>query len=111
MRSLRSYQTTFQNPDYIQVNQKEQLRFQYLFSLSILLIVAAIFSFCLHTHFFKNLHYLFKIPIFSCLGVAVTFALGVSIIDIINLASHLIQAKDSRPLINASRQVMIVVII
>ena len=43
--------------------------------------------------------------IFSILGIAVTFSLYVSIIDVINTAFHLIQPKDSNPPINSSQQV------
>ena len=48
-----------------------------------------------------------KIPIYSALGIAVTFALCVSIIDIINTAFHLIQSKEMKPVINSSKQVRI----
>ena len=39
------------------------------------------------------------------LGTSCTFALCVSIIDIINMLFHLIQPKDSNPPINSSKQV------
>lgn len=67
--------------------------------------MSSIFSFALQTNFIRKIHYLLKIPIFSCLGISVTFALGVSVIDIINTAFHLIQSKESRPPINSSNQV------
>lgn len=105
LRSLRSYQTTFQNPDYIQVNKKDKLRIQYLILLGVLLIISSMFALSMQTHFIKSLHYLLKIPIFSCLGVAVTFSIGVSVTDLINLAFVLIQPKGARPPINSSKQV------
>lgn len=71
-----------------------------------MLITSCIFSICLHTQFFIKLHYLVKIPIYSALGIAVTFALCISIIDIINAALHLIQSKENKPLINSSKQVI-----
>jgi hypothetical protein len=106
IRSLRGYHTTFQNPDYIQVQQKDQLRYKYLIFLSILLIISAVFSLILHwSYFVKKVNYIVKIPVFSCLGIGITFALCVTVIDIINTAFHLIQPKDSRPPINSSQQV------
>jgi hypothetical protein len=108
IRSLRGYQTTFQNPDYIQVQKKDQLRYKYLIFLSILLIISAAFSLILHwSYFVKRINYIVKIPVFSCLGIGITFALCVTVIDIINTAFHLIQPKDSRPPINSSQQVKI----
>jgi hypothetical protein len=105
MKSLRSSQTEFQNPDYIQVSQKDTLRHKYLIILGALLVVSALFGFSIHTTYFKGMNFIVKIPIFSCLGISTTFALSVSIIDIVNASFHLIQSKDSAPPINSSRQV------
>ncbi len=58
----------------------------------------------------QKVNYGFKIPIFSVLGIAVTFALSISVIDVINTAFSLIQSKESRPPINSSHQVLIYVI-
>ncbi len=68
IRSLRSLYTNYQNPDYIQVNHKENFRHRYLFSLSLIIIFAAIFSFSLHTNFVIRLHYIMKVPIYAILG-------------------------------------------
>ena len=57
------------------------------------------------------MNYAFKIPMFSILGISVTFALCISIIDIINTTFHLIQSKDSRPPINSSGQVIYILIV
>jgi len=76
-----------------------------------MLIISCVFSICLHTQTFLKLHYIMKIPIYSALGIAVTFAICVSIIDIINTAFHLIQSKDMKPVINSSKQVRILQII
>jgi hypothetical protein len=60
----------------------------------------------MHTSLVRDkINYIAKIPIFSCLGIGVTFASTVTVIDIINTLFHLIQPKDSRPPINSSSQV------
>lgn len=68
IRSLRSLYTSYQNPDYIQVNHKENFRHRYLFSLSLIIIFASFFAFVLHTQFVLKLHYVIKIPIYAILG-------------------------------------------
>ena len=108
IRSLRSYLTQFQNPDYIQINSRDKLRFQYLLALGLLLIVSAICALSLNSTLFVSFNYMIKIPIFSCLGIAITFALGVCIVDVINLTFRLVQSKDERPPINSSRQVIFI---
>lgn len=69
IRSLRSLYTNFQNPDYIQVNQKENFRHRYLFCLSLLIILAAIFGLALHSQLLIKMHYLLKVPIYAVLGI------------------------------------------
>ncbi len=71
-----------------------------------MLIVSSIFSVSLHTQTIVLINYMFKIPIYSVLGTSVSFALVVSIIDIINTAFHLIQNRESKPFINSSKQVI-----
>ena len=65
----------------------------------------------MHLNFIQKMDYAIKIPIFSILGISVTFALCISVIDIINTVFHLIQAKDSRPPINSSGQVIYILIV
>lgn len=105
VRSIRSTLTSFQNPDYIQVNQKDQFRHKYLIILGVLLYVSSVFSFLIHVEMFMKINYLYKIPVYSCLGTSCTFALCITIMDIINMIFHLIQPKDSKPIINSSKQV------
>jgi hypothetical protein len=105
-RTLRSQYTSYQNPDYIQTNSREELRHKYLLFLACMLLLSSVFSVMLTFDKVKKMHYILKIPIFSCLGISVTFALTVSIIDIVNALFHLIQVKNSRPPINSSRQVL-----
>jgi len=68
IRSLRSLYTNFQNPDYIQVNQKESFRHRYLLCCSLIVVLASIFSFILHSDFMNSFHYILKIPIYATLG-------------------------------------------
>lgn len=78
-----------------------------MYLLSIMLILSAIFGLSLHTNYLAQTKYIYKIPIFACLGSSIAFSLAVSIIDIINAVFHLIQDKDSSPPINATKQVII----
>ena len=65
VRSLRSLYTTFQNPDYIQVNQKENFRYRYLLCCSLLVVSASVFSLLLHSEFMAKIHYILKVPVFT----------------------------------------------
>lgn len=102
---MKGYYSTYQNPDFIQLHKKDQARFPYLIFLGMILIVSALLSMILHVQIFMSAHYILKIPVFAVLGISVTFALGVSMIDLINFIQG-ICTKDSYTAINSSKQII-----
>ena len=111
-RSLRAKETNYTNPDFIHVQERDQYRVQALLILSILLLISGLITLFLNTSSFIHLHYLIKVPIYAILGkvtlhlgVAVTFALTISALDLINMVFHLVQKEDAKPVINTGTQV------
>jgi FtsH-binding integral membrane protein len=111
IKSIRSKETNFTNPDFIHTQERDLYRIQSLLVLSILLLVSGVLTLILHLKFFVQLHYLLKIPVYAVLGVSVNFALTVSALDIINMAFLLVQKPDSKPPINSGAQIISIVII
>jgi len=79
--------------------------------LSILVILSGFTSFILDQSWFLLLNYLYKIPIYSLLGVSISFTLSFMVIDILNYVFTMIQNEYSKPVINSHNQVFIYFII
>lgn len=72
---------------------------------SILVILSGFTSFILDQSWFLLLNYIYKIPIYSFLGVSISFSLTFVVIDILNYIFHMIQNEYSKPVINSNNQV------
>jgi hypothetical protein len=80
-----------------------------LISFAVLVLFSGFLCFILEKNWFVKIHYTWKIPLYSILGIAVTFALLFSIIDLINYCCGLCQSENSKPLVETEIQVYLVV--
>jgi len=80
-----------------------------LITFAVLVMFSGLLCFVLERHWFVKMHYLYKVPVYSVLGVAVCFALLFSIIDLINYCCGLCQSDNSKPLVETEVQVYLVV--
>lgn len=109
-KSYRNYITKFQHTDFIQLEQRDTLRFKYIFILGCFIILGSLFSIILHMNYVYTMNYKLKIPLFAVIGIAITFSIAVSMIDVINLLFALFNGeKVSEPPINHHRQIMPVI--
>ena len=86
----------------------KQTKKNFFVILSILVILSGFTSFILEQSWFLLLNYLYKIPIYSLLGVSVSFTLSFIIIDILNFCFNKIQNEFSKPIINSQNQVILI---
>lgn len=82
----------------------KQAKRNFFIILSILVILSGFTSFILDQSWFLLMNYLYKIPIYSLLGVAICFTLSFIVIDIINHFCLYFQNDYAKPLINSQVQ-------
>eukprot|EP01006_Ploeotia_vitrea_P062257 TRINITY_DN809_c0_g1_i1.p2 TRINITY_DN809_c0_g1~~TRINITY_DN809_c0_g1_i1.p2 ORF type:complete len:258 (-),score=130.22 TRINITY_DN809_c0_g1_i1:84-791(-) len=80
-----------------------------LIAFSGLVLMSGLLCFVLEKNWFMSMAPGWKVPLYSMLGIAVTFALLFSIIDLINYCCGLCQGDDSKPLVETESQVYLVV--
>ena len=85
----------------------KQTKKNFFVILSILVILSGFTSFILDQSWFLLLNYLYKIPIYSLLGVSISFTLSFMVIDILNYIFTMIQNEYSKPVINSQNQVFV----
>lgn len=68
-------------------------------------LISGILCFVLEKNWFSSIGWTTKIPLYSVLGISVTFALLFSIIDLINYGCTCCQDENSKPLIETETQV------
>lgn len=73
--------------------------------LSILVILSGFTCFVLDQSWFLLLNYLYKIPIYSLLGVSISFTLCFMVIDTLNYLFTIIQNEYSKPVVSSHNQV------
>jgi hypothetical protein len=80
--------------------------------LSFMIILTGIISLFLDRNWFLNLNYIYKIPIYTLLGISISFTLSFMIIDIINYICMNCRKESyhSKPVINNSNQVYIYIL-
>ena len=83
----------------------KQTKKNFFVILSILVILSGFTSFILDQSWFLLLNYLYKIPIYSLLGVSISFTLSFMVIDILNYIFTITQNEYSKPVINSHNQV------
>jgi hypothetical protein len=76
-----------------------------------LVILSGFTSFILDHSWFLLMNYIYKIPIYSLLGVSISFTLSIIVIEIINNISNFFQNDYAKPLINNSNQYSFILII
>jgi hypothetical protein len=76
-----------------------------LVSFAVLVIFSGILCFVLEKNWFSSIGAGAKVPLYSILGISVTFALLFSIIDLLNYGCTCCQEETSKPLIETETQV------
>jgi hypothetical protein len=84
----------------------KQTKKNFFVILSILVILSGFTSFILDQSWFLLLNYLYKIPIYSLLGVSISFTLSFMVIDILNYIFSITQNENSKPVVNSHNQVI-----
>ena len=80
--------------------RKKQLTF-----FASLIHVSGFLCFILEKNWFAYLSWTAKIPLYTVLGIAVTFALVFSVVDLINYVMGFLRASAARPVVESSHQV------
>eukprot|EP00389_Voromonas_pontica_P003650 GDKH01005398.1.p1 GENE.GDKH01005398.1~~GDKH01005398.1.p1 ORF type:complete len:246 (+),score=33.37 GDKH01005398.1:199-936(+) len=84
------------------------LRRKQLMIFSILILMSGFACFFIDRGFFLRLPSIFKIPVYTLLGVSVSFALVFTIVDIVNIAFGFLQHQAASPLVESRQQVLMV---
>ena len=72
-------------------------------------MISGILSFVIDSKTFLHIRPLYKVPLFCCLGVSVTFALIFSLLDFINFFFYACRDdQQSRPLIESTSQIFLI---
>jgi len=82
----------------------KQTKKNFFIILSILVILSGFTSFVLDQTWFLLMNYMYKIPIYSLLGISICFTLSFIVIDIINHISLWIQQEYSKPIVSTHNQ-------
>ena len=80
--------------------RKKQLTF-----FASLILVSGFLCFILEKNWFVGLSWIAKIPLYTVLGISVTFALVFSVVDLINYLMGFLRASAARPVVESSHQV------
>ena len=83
--------------------RKKQLTF-----FASLILVSGFLCFILEKNWFVYLTWVGKIPLYTILGISVTFALVFSVVDLINYLMGFLRASAARPVVESSHQVYFV---
>ena len=86
--------------------RKKQLTF-----FAYLILVSGFLCFILEKNWFVGFSWIAKIPLYTVLGVSVTFALVFSVVDLINYLMGFLQASAARPVVESSHQVYFIITI
>lgn len=86
-----------------EANRKNQLQF-----FAWLIMVSGGLCFVLERHWFVGVPYLVKIPLYTLLGISVSFALTFALVDVLNYAGGFVQMTYARPLVESQPQVFLV---
>eukprot|EP00397_Hematodinium_sp_SG-2012_P049282 GEMP01056787.1.p1 GENE.GEMP01056787.1~~GEMP01056787.1.p1 ORF type:complete len:225 (+),score=24.92 GEMP01056787.1:77-751(+) len=76
-----------------------------------LVIVSGCMCFFLENKWYFHLSPLVKIPMYTLLGVAVSFALTFSVVDMINYVLGFLQTSVAKPLVESVRQIQLVLLV
>ena len=82
----------------------KQTKRNFFIILSILVILSGFTSFILDQSWFLIMNYVYKIPIYSLLGISICFTLSFIVIDIINYLSINLQNDYGKPIISTHNQ-------
>ncbi len=88
--------------------EDEQKRKKQLTFFASLILVSGFLCFVLEKNWFVGLSWIAKIPLYTVLGIAVTFALVFSVVDLINYAMGFLRAAVARPVVESSHQVYLI---
>lgn len=90
------------------VKQTKQTSFVVL---SILVVISGFTSFILDQNWFMRMNYIYKIPIYSLLGISISFTLAFILMDMINYIAYNFQNDYSKPVISTQNQYSFILIV
>ena len=93
---------------YQPLSEDERMRkfqFQYF---GYMIIFSGVLCFLLERHWFVGIHYVFKVPLYTVLGISVSFALTFALVDVLNYTIGFMQISFARPIIESPSQVFLV---
>merc|ERR1711937_1077033 len=73
-----------------------------------IIIFSGFLCFLLDRRMFVGLHYWMKVPLYMTMGLAISFALTFSTVDILNSLIGFCQATFAKPLVDSAQQVFLV---
>ncbi|EER16923.1 conserved hypothetical protein, partial [Perkinsus marinus ATCC 50983] len=76
-----------------------------------LIVISGFLCFILEKNWFVGMSPVLKIPLYSILGVSVSFALTFSVVDMINYLLGFLQVVVARPLVESTSQVYLVTLL
>jgi hypothetical protein len=80
-----------------------------LAAFAVLIIISGVISIVLERDWFVGLRPTAKVPLYSLLGISVSFALVFSVVDFVNYAYGFFQAVVAKPLVESMAQVNLVI--
>ncbi|CDI78101.1 hypothetical protein, conserved [Eimeria acervulina] len=73
-----------------------------------LIVFSGVLCFLLKRNWFVGLHAIFKVPLYTVLGVSVAFALTFSLVDVVNYLFSFFQSSVAKPLVESREQAYMV---
>jgi len=77
---------------------------------AVLIVISGFISIVLERDWFVGLKPMSKVPLYSLLGISVSFALVFSVVDFVNYAFGVFQAAVAKPLVESMAQVNLVIL-
>eukprot|EP00386_Alphamonas_edax_P014366 GDKI01044166.1.p2 GENE.GDKI01044166.1~~GDKI01044166.1.p2 ORF type:complete len:238 (-),score=81.44 GDKI01044166.1:34-747(-) len=79
-----------------------------LMGFACMIIFSGFLCFLLERNWFVSLSAMAKVPLYTILGVSISFALVFSVVDLINYLTGFVQASVAKPLVESKQQVNLV---
>uniref|UniRef100_A0A0G4HTE9 Uncharacterized protein n=1 Tax=Chromera velia CCMP2878 TaxID=1169474 RepID=A0A0G4HTE9_9ALVE len=83
---------------------------QQLMGFAAMIVLSGALCFLLERHWFANMSALSKVPLYTLLGVSVSFALVFSVVDLVNFVLGFAQSPLAKPLVESKAQVYLVLL-
>lgn len=90
------------------LTDEERMRKFQLQYFGYMIVFSGVLCFLLERHWFVGIHYFFKVPLYTILGVSVSFALTFALVDLLNYTVGFMQVSFARPIVESPSQVFLV---